>query len=561
MRLPRLWVHAWLSCAACSVLFFAHAHAYTISSAISDGCHERITTEALRSVREELANAAALPTSRNERALIDDLPFKVPADLRDIGGATLLVAVRDNDLKGHNSADLSQLALTHGNPHAQREHCLRGPDQEEPSGSEAAVLACRAFIRERIVLALAGLDQAGAPDPSKRTELKVYLALRHQVEAPLPSFYVHMGQALHTLEDSFTHTYRTADGMKITVVGDWLHQVAGDLSEERHGPGHRGELDECKDLDELRSLRRELATQAVTETLRTTLDPSLSQEQKLAAVDTILNKYLSYQPGCSHENGWCEAPEASYGDSKIVKCTLGSGAPDGALFLLLGLLVLRGRAREAARPPTRALWLLLVLSLPARLAYAEDKQAHGERAEAEGGPSSMEHRRKGTEHDGDELVFGGYAGGAGSVDHGALAVQLAARMRVRKNWIVGVDAEWNPWISDPRIYDIDNSRLGAFNLYGTGIFRLPLANEDFNLRASINLGCSTALFDLYGVPRGSTGLYGALSPLGLEWKIASVPYLIINPLSIVLAAPQLSGVPFVYAQYRFTIGIELYARK
>jgi hypothetical protein len=36
-------------------------------------------------------------------------------------------------------------------------------------------------------------------------------------------------------------------------------------------------------------------------------------------------------------------------------------------------------------------------------------------------------------------------------------------------------------------------------------------------------------------------------------------FLIINPLNIAVPAPQLSGVPFSYPQYRATIGLEVYS--
>ena len=156
------------------------ARAYTIASLVSDGCHEKIMTDALRAVRLELATAAPLAADRNDRALIDDVEFTPANDMTDLGGATLLLGVRDNDLKGRQATDLSQLALVHGDPAAQREHCLRGPDDKEPGGSAAALLDCRAFIRERIAEALGGLDASGAPDPANRTSLPVYLALRHR---------------------------------------------------------------------------------------------------------------------------------------------------------------------------------------------------------------------------------------------------------------------------------------------------------------------------------------------------------------------------------------------
>jgi hypothetical protein len=55
------------------------------------------------------------------------------------------------------------------------------------------------------------------------------------------------------------------------------------------------------------------------------------------------------------------------------------------------------------------------------------------------------------------------------------------------------------------------------------------------------------------------GLYAGLSPLGIEWKASRHFYVVVNPLGIAVPAPQLSGIPFTYPQYRASIGIELYA--
>lgn len=154
------------------------ANAYTVKNTLSRGCHEEITSEALRTVRGELATAAPLPATDDERALIVDLQFTPDPDMMDLAGATLLAAVRDNDLKGRGSEDLSQLAAVHGNPDGQQEHCLRSEAEDEPTGTQAAVADCVAFIRGRIEEALAGLDAAGKPDPTKRTTLTIHLSRR-----------------------------------------------------------------------------------------------------------------------------------------------------------------------------------------------------------------------------------------------------------------------------------------------------------------------------------------------------------------------------------------------
>ena len=110
--------HAALALVVAGALLFAAspARAFTIDTVVTRGCHEEMTAGALRVVRAELPAAGPLAASRDERALIADLPFSVPADMRDLGGATLLVGVRDNDLEGQDGNDLSRLALVHGDP-------------------------------------------------------------------------------------------------------------------------------------------------------------------------------------------------------------------------------------------------------------------------------------------------------------------------------------------------------------------------------------------------------------------------------------------------------------
>src|SRR5206468_11155038 len=130
------------------------ARAYTIETQFTAKCHEKLTAEALRNARSALEIPATPPATDNERALIDDLQFSPDDDMKDLAGATLLIAVRDNDLKGNSEDDLSVLASIHGNPDTQREHCLRGRNQKEPGGSAAALADCRAFIRGRVLEAL-----------------------------------------------------------------------------------------------------------------------------------------------------------------------------------------------------------------------------------------------------------------------------------------------------------------------------------------------------------------------------------------------------------------------
>jgi len=90
-----------------------------------------------------------------------------------------------------------------------------------------------------VLEAFDGLDARGRPDLTQRTSLGLHLSLRGHVDALLPTYYVRIGQAMHAIQDAFTHTYRTSDGMKITVVLDWLDSVNGSLTESLDGPRTR----------------------------------------------------------------------------------------------------------------------------------------------------------------------------------------------------------------------------------------------------------------------------------------------------------------------------------
>jgi hypothetical protein len=541
--------------------------AYTISSLVTPGCHERMTSDALRTVRQNVAAAAPMSRSANEQALINDLQFSPDADMTDLGGATLLIGVRDNDLKGRSSADTTYLGAVHGDPNNQDEHCLRSSGQDEPGGTEAAIANCRTFIRGRVAEALDGLDASGLPDPTRRTTLLLYLALRGAVHASLPTYYLRMGQAIHALEDSFTHTYRTADGMKITVALNWIDASTRTLVESRDGPGHASEMDACDDADALRTGRRLLAIEAATALLRETLDTTRSKDQKMNATDAILTRYVSTSPGCTFDNQWCDAPERQYKNASNTGLSCGSTGGAGLLsgvFALLAL-ALRPRSRRAALPGVTALLVMGALLLPAGSAQAqaapppkaEEETPAGRARTAPGavdGPPvavTVPVVQPGP-RDPSKAAWGAEFSLSASVNKPALAVQLGVRRRLSSHWTLGWDAEWNTWVT---LYGPTNIRAGVANTYFTAILRFPLAYENFNLRTTVNLGLSYLLVDLYGAPKGSLGAYAALYPLGIEIKLSRTFLLIVNPLGIAVPVPQLSGVPLSYPQYRFNIGV------
>jgi MYXO-CTERM domain-containing protein len=577
------------------------ARAYTIETHFTTKCHEKLTAEALRTAREALGLPAAPPTTVDERALIDDLQFAPDPDMRDLAGATLLVGVRDNDLKGNSQDDLTVLSAIHGDPTSQREHCLRGPDRKEPGGTAAALVDCRAFIQQRVLEALDGLDASGKPDLAKRTALGLHLSLRGHVDALLPTYYVRIGQAMHAIQDSFTHTYRTPDGMKVTVALNWLDEVGGGLVEARDGPAHATQLDVCNDPDELRTTRRQLATLASSALLEATLDPAKTRDEKVAGVGRLLDTYLGFAPGCTFDNGWCQAAERQYKDAKgpLGCSSAGNAAEPWAVvaWSALGLLALAGGRRRRWRASV-ARWLVVAVAstfvagsaraqtevipspppavrptatststtTPAKPATATraatpetltttttTTTSTEENTHAPPAPTIVLVEEPGPS-DPSQTAWGAALGTSGSIDKPAATLQLGARLKVSKHWTFGLDGEWNPWIT------INNARVGngVINLYGTAMLRFPLAYESFNLRAGLSLGTSYLLMNLYGAPSGSLGLYAGVSPAGLEWKLSRTFVLVVNPLSFSLPVPQLSGVPLTYPQYRTSVALEIY---
>lgn len=544
------------------------AQAFQYGSAVSSPCHERMTAEALRAARTDRPAARPIAANADERALVTDVPFDLDDDMKDLGGVALLLGVRDNDLKGRGGSEIDQLALVHGDPALQREHCLRPEGAEEPGGSERALRDCRAFIVEKIGEALDALDPDGNPDPSRRTLLDVELELRGSVDASLPTFYVRLGQALHTLQDGFSHTYRTPDGSKVTVVLDWIHFVQKDHVERRDGPAHQRTLDECDDSDALHARNRRLAIEASTELVRITLQPSTTREVKLAAVDALLARHLSYEPGCTADNRWCDAAENSYADDTGCGCRVVRARRDAAAVTLAAMAILAAVVRRKKRRIAAAVIVLATIdpdyvpppidpAAPATPQPTPDAPTPPDPQAAPPPPvppvTHVEQEQAVKEAVHTASPFAIAAGFGGSVVDPGIAANAGVRLRLSDRIVLGLDGEVNWW------YGVQTStlRTGAVNVYGSFIARFPLRFEPVNLRTTVQLGTAIQTLDLYGVPSGSVGLFGAIYPLGVEWKLSRAFYLVGQPLGLALPVPQLTGAPFAYPQFRTTVGLEL----
>lgn len=498
-------------------LVSTEARAYQAESAVTSPCHEAMTMRALARFRASGGPAPLIAPTSDERALLDDLQTDVPDD--DLARGALVIGVRDNDFKDLDPTDTTRLAHVHADPSSQREHCLRAPADDEPDGTEKALAACRGYIRERFELALAGLDEAGAVDPKRRVALPLRLDFRGRVVADLPATWVHLGQAMHALQDGFSHSYRTSDQKRVTVLLNYVDTL-DDPEPSRDGPSHKGKLDACEDLDALRTTRLAVAEDASAKLLAAALSPGTTDERR-ARLEALLDDVLAYEPGCTAANHWCDAPEEKYEDPSCA-CTA-AGAPGGtaalAAALLAGAAVVRRRRR-----------LGVAAAVPAMLLALAPSEARAE----EGGP------------------WGAYAAGGGAIDQGAFNASLGGRRLLSPRWIVGADVEWNPWWS----VNTRRVRPGTLNAYGTVIRRYDTRDPDWKLRTSLHLGTSTLLFDLFEAPKGTTGPYLGVNFLGLEIDLGKRWVLVVDPADFAVSVPQMKGTPLVYRQYRFTVGIQ-----
>jgi hypothetical protein len=559
----------------------ATAHAWTIGSQLDNtGCHEKITTTAFRAARATFSTAPVIVPTRDEAALIDEVQFVPPADfVHDLAAMSLLLGVRDNDLKGNNPLDSLQLVEVHGNPDTQEEHCIRAKEDDGDAGDPAAIDRCRAFIHKRVAEALEALAADGTVDPAHRMDLAVWVSFAGRVHPMLPQFYVKLGQAVHALEDGFTHTYRTADGMHVTTVTNWIdYQAAGGADLAIDGPPHLSAMDHCEGSDPLVKRNFDLAVTSATALISIAMDPGQTTDQKLAAVDALTLQYLTYQPGCDAANDFCDAPEP-----KVVApglgCNAGGGAGLGALLPLALLGVIRRRratilacvlapsiALAQANPPSSPSPTPTPApdpnpttptneapAVPATTApdAAAVQEGHEPGREVKTPTVTEVEKIREDKQLGSPFGFSVMLGG--SFVHGALSGSIGGRYRITERWTIGLDAEWNPWITSAPW----TLKTGVASLYASVIHRYPMKLDRVNLRTTLSAGASTLLFDVFGAPQYDIGPYVGVSPLGIDYDLGNSVRLVFDPLEVSVPIPHLGLIPLYYEQFRTMIGIQI----
>jgi uncharacterized protein (TIGR03382 family) len=477
------------------------AEAFTLQTPASDGCHERITLQALS--RVGWPDGAKAPARReDDEALFNSVYFTGANDLWELA---LVFGVRDPDVGAAGIGDLDQLAAIHNGVDRQAEHCLRAPEDDGPLGDAHALANCRAHISRELQLAHGEGDTI---DLTATVPLRV--ALKFQTaDIQVSRYAFHMGRALHALEDSFSHTFRSEDATSILAVFNYVDPaLASEYLPDRDGPPHESHLDHCDGDDG--QVRAGPAATASAELL-TAFASYDSREVRLAAAGAVLDRWMGYTPGCDEANAWCGHSEPTPGCS-----TSGSGGP--ALFLagLLGWVILRRRSRA-------------FVLIPSVMAVLVASRARADEWESVPRISVR-------------------ASSALALDRGGAAVAVGASVALSARFRLGAEVEFSPW------FDLQSISVapGTVNAcaYGSIVWARP---SGWEVQSELRLGGSLLLFDVPGAHAGAMGVFLGVAPIRVVMPLSPRFRLELSP-ELAVAVPSLGGVPLAYRQYRFTVG-------
>lgn len=114
-----------------------------------------------------------------------------------------------------------------------------------------------------------------------------------------------------------------------------------------------------------------------------------------------------------------------------------------------------------------------------------------------------------------------------------------------------VQIEQNLWYATESTHG--GLSAGALNI----AFGFDAVYADGNVHTSVAAGPSILLSSTPIDEAGHIGVFFEIRPIGLRWKAEDHLGFTLDPLSLAIVAPVLTGIPLVHVQYRTSMGMEV----
>ncbi len=565
--------------AAAGLAFGARpAGAFTIASGFSQSCHERLGFAALAVLLQELpAGGVAVPSDglwRDVAAqlaplLLDGAGLSAAATFTDAQNFllfSLVVGIRSPDTGGHSVANLDDLRREQidPSPDSQHLHCLRAPAEDGFAGDTAVLRGSEALIRQELSDA-----EAAVGGGQLHTTAPLYLDFYGQLEVEVDTASYLIGRAMHTLQDCYAHTLRSADARTVYSVLNYIEAVEGNLDEARDGMAHSDALDDCEKPELAPLVARAAAVSSALATATVALvargDATLLDAGfgpcAVGETQTATCEWMHYDPACqpdtqppdvaaccSTANAYCGSPFLGVAREKltqpyvkeILSCAAAARGPQPAarawppLAALAVLLCWLRRRRPGRRRRGTATLVALAIGLATPPAAAEEASTYRLHAffagvEAHGSLLSDAPER--------------------SFINATMGYGLRAGYRLGR-WGLVAQVERNYWLPTELSHAVVP---GALNI-GIGAELLAV---DGRVRLSATAGPSILWFDATFDGKGTTGLFVDLRPAGLRWRPSRFVAVAFDPLSLAIVAPVLGSPGILQLEYRTLLGAEI----
>jgi hypothetical protein len=374
---------------------------------------------------------------------------------------------------------------------------------------------------------------------------------------------------MHTVQDCYSHTLRSADARAVYSVLNYIEAVEGNLDEARDGMAHSDTLDDC-DKPELtplvaRAVGVSSALATATVALATSSDTTLLDAGFGACIasdtDTTRCEWMYYNPACqpdnqppdvtaccSMANAYCGSPFLIVAREKltqpylkeVLSCAASARGPQAPAFTwppaaALAILLYWLRWRRPGRRRRRTATALVLAFGFATPPVAANEAATDQR----------------------DTFFAGIEGHASllsdaperSFINATLGYGVRAGYRLGRLGLVA-EVERNYWLPT----ELSHALVpGVLNI-GVGVEWLAVAGR---VRLSATAGPSILWFDATFDGKGTTGLFADLRPAGLRWRPDRFIALAFDPLSLAIVAPALGSPGIIQLEYRTLLGVEI----